>query len=396
MASDIINYSSRLYQPDYSVKQECIAVAADTSTAAEVAGDGRFVIQDLSPSTPSPYWTPGAAEQLVACVVGSTVSAASSSSSFVDDESTSYEDITYNCNYGLPTTIVGPQATAAAGCDYGATGLYTHQHLHQQQYGNGGGCYYDAGGGGGGYHHLGYDEKPPPYDNNNAADACDMNSAVAAVVYDDPYATAVQPATQQPYLQHRNTDGVAGDHDDDKQQQQQQQQQMHCPSGVMSATNAVPVPVVRVVKRRKTANKKERRRTQSINNAFSDLRDCIPNVPSDTKLSKIKTLRLATSYISYLMTVLDSDDPETDGFKADLSAHTSRRSSAATQSATAAVTCANNKAQQQQILSTRNPMDPNHDHQLHHEHHQHHMKRSKGRTGWPQDVWALELKQEQV
>lgn len=99
-----------------------------------------------------------------------------------------------------------------------------------------------------------------------------------------------------------------------------------------------PVPVVRVVKRRNTANKKERRRTQSINNAFSDLRDCIPNVPSDTKLSKIKTLRLATSYISYLMDVLDSEDPDTtDGFKADLSAHaTTRRSSGAAQHANAA------------------------------------------------------------
>lgn len=63
-------------------------------------------------------------------------------------------------------------------------------------------------------------------------------------------------------------------------------------------------------KRRNTANKKERRRTQSINNAFSDLRECIPNVPSDTKLSKIKTLRLAASYIGYLMAVLESDEGE--------------------------------------------------------------------------------------
>lgn len=60
----------------------------------------------------------------------------------------------------------------------------------------------------------------------------------------------------------------------------------------------------RVVKRRSSANKKERRRTQSINNAFAELRDCIPNVPPDTKLSKIKTLRLATSYIDYLMAIL--------------------------------------------------------------------------------------------
>lgn len=81
-------------------------------------------------------------------------------------------------------------------------------------------------------------------------------------------------------------------------------------------------------KRRNTANRKERRRTQSINNAFADLRDCIPNVPADTKLSKIKTLRLATSYINYLMEVLSSDDPNaasSDGFKADLSSHSSKK-----------------------------------------------------------------------
>ncbi|XP_068216419.1 heart- and neural crest derivatives-expressed protein 1-like [Palaemon carinicauda] len=66
----------------------------------------------------------------------------------------------------------------------------------------------------------------------------------------------------------------------------------------------------RVVRRKTSANKKERRRTQSINNAFAELRECIPNVPADTKLSKIKTLRLATSYIAYLMEVLHSEDPQ--------------------------------------------------------------------------------------
>ena len=78
---------------------------------------------------------------------------------------------------------------------------------------------------------------------------------------------------------------------------------------------------VRCVRRRNTANKKERRRTHSINSAFASLRGCIPNVLSDTKLSKIKTLRLATSYIAYLMDILNKDDPtltET-GFKAEIS-----------------------------------------------------------------------------
>ncbi|CAL4116377.1 unnamed protein product, partial [Meganyctiphanes norvegica] len=78
----------------------------------------------------------------------------------------------------------------------------------------------------------------------------------------------------------------------------------------------------RVVKRRSSANKKERRRTMSINNAFAELRECIPNVPVDTKLSKIKTLRLATSYIGYLMEVLHSEETATithpESFKADV------------------------------------------------------------------------------
>ncbi|XP_011557048.3 uncharacterized protein LOC105387934 isoform X2 [Plutella xylostella] len=114
---------------------------------------------------------------------------------------------------------------------------------------------------------------------------------------------------------------------------------------------------VRVVKRRNTANKKERRRTQSINTAFSDLRECIPNVPADTKLSKIKTLRLATSYISYLMKVLESDGEPAGGFRAELHRAPPRRL----------------RGQEANQVE----------------------KRNKGRTGWPQHVWALELKNEQ-
>ncbi|XP_069680409.1 heart- and neural crest derivatives-expressed protein 2-like [Periplaneta americana] len=170
------------------------------------------------------------------------------------------------------------------------------------------------------------------------------------------------------------------------------------PSSVVEYTtyysNNVPV---RVVKRRTCANKKERKRTQSINNAFADLRDCIPNVPADTKLSKIKTLRLATSYIGYLMGVLESDDPVAcdTGFRAEL-VHTGGARRASTGSAdyvsrgqmdrktagdmgsgilgaecgpTAAAAAAAAAESQ---------------------------RKGKGRTGWPQHVWALELKQEQL
>lgn len=75
-------------------------------------------------------------------------------------------------------------------------------------------------------------------------------------------------------------------------------------------------------RKRNTANRKERKRTLTMNSAFAELRDHIPNVPSDTKLSKIKTLRLAISYIRYLMEILeDSKDGKPrsiQGFAVDL------------------------------------------------------------------------------
>nr|AJV21319.1 paraxis [Terebratalia transversa] len=55
-----------------------------------------------------------------------------------------------------------------------------------------------------------------------------------------------------------------------------------------------------------TANARERDRTHSVNSAFVLLRTMIPTEPADRKLSKIETLRLATSYISHLYTVLTS------------------------------------------------------------------------------------------
>ncbi|XP_019376609.1 PREDICTED: heart- and neural crest derivatives-expressed protein 2, partial [Gavialis gangeticus] len=125
-------------------------------------------------------------------------------------------------------------------------------------------------------------------------------------------------------------------------------------------------PGARPVKRRGTANRKERRRTQSINSAFAELRECIPNVPADTKLSKIKTLRLATSYIAYLMDLLAKDDQhgEAEAFKAEIKKTDVKEEK--------------RKKELNEILkSTVSSND----------------KKTKGRTGWPQHVWALELKQ---
>lgn len=58
------------------------------------------------------------------------------------------------------------------------------------------------------------------------------------------------------------------------------------------------------------ANVRERQRTQSLNDAFSQLRRIIPTLPSD-KLSKIQTLKLASRYIDFLYQVLRSDEQDT-------------------------------------------------------------------------------------
>ncbi|XP_061686570.1 heart- and neural crest derivatives-expressed protein 2 [Syngnathoides biaculeatus] len=132
----------------------------------------------------------------------------------------------------------------------------------------------------------------------------------------------------------------------------------------------------RIVKRRPTANRKERRRTQSINSAFAELRECIPNVPADTKLSKIKTLRLATSYISYLMDILDKDGQhgETQAFKAELKKTDAREERRKRDTVDIPKTALSSSCSSSSSSSLSD-------------------KKPKGRTGWPQHVWALELKQ---
>uniref|UniRef100_A0AAY5EL05 BHLH domain-containing protein n=1 Tax=Electrophorus electricus TaxID=8005 RepID=A0AAY5EL05_ELEEL len=68
-----------------------------------------------------------------------------------------------------------------------------------------------------------------------------------------------------------------------------------------------------VSKQRQAANARERDRTHSVNTAFSALRTLIPTEPADRKLSKIETLRLASSYISHLANVLLLGETCSDG-----------------------------------------------------------------------------------
>lgn len=58
---------------------------------------------------------------------------------------------------------------------------------------------------------------------------------------------------------------------------------------------------------RVVANVRERKRTQSLNQAYKKLQSIIPKEPSD-KMSKIHTLKLAQAYISFLSKLLDKDN----------------------------------------------------------------------------------------
>ena len=57
-------------------------------------------------------------------------------------------------------------------------------------------------------------------------------------------------------------------------------------------------------KRRVAANARERRRMNGLNDAFERLREVIPSLGSDHKLSKFETLQMAQTYIGALANLL--------------------------------------------------------------------------------------------
>lgn len=79
--------------------------------------------------------------------------------------------------------------------------------------------------------------------------------------------------------------------------------------------------------RRLESNERERQRMHKLNNAFQALREAIPHVKMDKKLSKIETLTLAKNYIKALTTIIlgmsgaclphvdDQQHPEDEGHK---------------------------------------------------------------------------------
>ncbi|KAL0902653.1 hypothetical protein ABMA27_000477 [Loxostege sticticalis] len=66
------------------------------------------------------------------------------------------------------------------------------------------------------------------------------------------------------------------------------------------------------IQQRQAANLRERRRMQSINDAFEGLRAHIPTLPYEKRLSKVDTLKLAIGYISFLGELVRADRNSSD------------------------------------------------------------------------------------
>ncbi|XP_077455001.1 transcription factor 15 isoform X2 [Stigmatopora argus] len=110
---------------------------------------------------------------------------------------------------------------------------------------------------------------------------------------------------------------IASEDDDNRSESDDSSGQLYC--GIGGGVKRARIPAdgdsgsPGVMKQRSAANARERGRTQSVNSAFTALRTLIPTEPEDRKLSKIETLRLASSYISHLANVLLLEDGCADG-----------------------------------------------------------------------------------
>ncbi|GCC20938.1 pancreas transcription factor 1 subunit alpha [Chiloscyllium punctatum] len=169
-----------------------------------------------------------------------------------------------------------------------------------------------------------------------------LDTFVAATYFDDEDLFAEQPSRD-----HLDTDGFL-EHDVDFLSSQMSEYYKesrgaadpeHCDSGILSFTSSSSPfsfdctdstsevsPQLKgiegAVKRRRrirsevemqhlrqAANVRERRRMQSINDAFEGLRTHIPTLPYEKRLSKVDTLRLAIGYINFLTELVQSDMP---------------------------------------------------------------------------------------
>lgn len=77
--------------------------------------------------------------------------------------------------------------------------------------------------------------------------------------------------------------------------------------GSSDDSETTPASPTVLKKRRLAANARERRRMNGLNDAFDKLRDVVPALGSDVKLSKFETLQMALTYITALGDLLDKD-----------------------------------------------------------------------------------------
>ena len=62
--------------------------------------------------------------------------------------------------------------------------------------------------------------------------------------------------------------------------------------------------------RREAANARERKRMNGLNDAFERLREVVPNMTAEQKMSKIETLRMAQAYIKTLAGIMDTEQEQ--------------------------------------------------------------------------------------
>lgn len=76
-------------------------------------------------------------------------------------------------------------------------------------------------------------------------------------------------------------------------------------SNSIDKTKTLPASPTILKKRRLAANARERRRMNGLNEAFDKLRDVVPPMSDEHKLSKFETLQMAQSYIKALCDLLE-------------------------------------------------------------------------------------------
>ena len=92
------------------------------------------------------------------------------------------------------------------------------------------------------------------------------------------------------------------------QNQNQQQQQTPRKGRGGRKKNLHPPSQTILRHRRDAANARERKRMNGLNDAFERLREVVPNLNSEQKMSKIETLLMAQTYIKALAKLIETED----------------------------------------------------------------------------------------